>query len=113
LVVSACVPPACIATVSVADCDDTACFHQIPCDVSSVTAYDVNSAGNSGRTPAEVRDGLFAARDRPAIEPRARFPLARGQPVRMASRVRGKVELVVEHVDGRAHLPIVSLRQAA
>jgi hypothetical protein len=66
-----------------------------------------------GRTPAEVRDGLVAACDRPAVEPRARYPLARGQPTRMARRVRGKLELVVEHVDGRAHLPIVSLRQAA
>jgi transposase InsO family protein len=66
-----------------------------------------------GRTPAEVRDGLLAARDRPALEPRAHYPLARGQPARMARRVRGKLELVVKHVDGRAHLPIVSLRQAA
>jgi hypothetical protein len=66
-----------------------------------------------GRTPAEVRDGLLAACERPALEPRARFPLARGQPVRMARRVRGKLVLVVEHVDGRAYLPIVSLRQAA
>jgi putative transposase len=66
-----------------------------------------------GRTPAEVRDGLVAACDRPALEPRARFPLARGQPIRLARRVRGKLELVVGHVDGRAHLPIVSLRRAA
>ena len=66
-----------------------------------------------GRTPAEVRDGLVAACDRPALEPRGRFPLARGQPARMARRLRGKLELVLEHVDGRTHLPIVSLRRAA
>jgi hypothetical protein len=66
-----------------------------------------------GRTPAEVRDGLVAACEQPGLEPRARFPLARGQPLRMARRVRGNLELVVEHVDGRPHLPIVSLRQAA
>jgi transposase InsO family protein len=66
-----------------------------------------------GRTPAEVRDGQVAACDRPALEPRARYPLARRQPARLARRVRGKLELVVEHVDGRAHLPIVSLRRAA
>jgi hypothetical protein len=69
--------------------------------------------GGARSAPAEVRDGVVAACDRPALEPRARYPLARGQPVRMARRVRRKLELVVEHVDGRRHLPIVSLRQAA
>jgi transposase InsO family protein len=66
-----------------------------------------------GRTPAEVRHAVLAARDRPPLEPRARFPLARGQPVPLARRVRGKLELVVDRVDGRPHLPIVSLHEAA
>ena len=66
-----------------------------------------------GRTPAEVRDGARARCERVPMEPRARYPLARGRPVRMARRVRGRLELVVDRVDGRAHLPIVSLRRAA
>jgi hypothetical protein len=64
----------------------------------------------SGRTPAEVRDGLVAAFDKPMMETRPRYPLARA---RLTRRVRGKLELVVERVEGRAHLPVVSLRQAA
>jgi hypothetical protein len=69
--------------------------------------------GLGGRTPAELRDGLIAAIDKPMMETRARFALARGQPNRLTRRVSGKLELVVERVEGRAHLPVVSLRQAA
>ena len=47
LVVGGRLSPACTATVSVANCDDTAGFREIPCDVSFGVAYDVNSAGNS------------------------------------------------------------------
>jgi transposase InsO family protein len=65
-----------------------------------------------GRTPAEVRDGGVPASEQPRWETRARVPLPRGRGAR-ARRVRGTLELVVERVDGREHLPVVSLRQAA
>ncbi|MBN1608764.1 MAG: transposase [Polyangiaceae bacterium] len=65
-----------------------------------------------GRTPAEVRDGGVAASERTRWETRARVMLPRGRGAR-ARRVQGTLELVVERVDGREHLPIVSLRQAA
>ena len=66
-----------------------------------------------GRTPAEVRDGGVAASEQPRWETRARYPLARGGHTRLARRVKGKLELVVERVEGRDHLPVVSLREAA
>ena len=69
--------------------------------------------GLGGRTPAEVRDGGLAATNRPGWETRARYPLARGKRAALRRRVKGRLELVVDHVDGRAHLPVVSLRQAA
>jgi hypothetical protein len=47
------------------------------------------------------------------METRARFPLVRGHTNCVARRVCDKLELVVERVEGRAHLPVVSLRQAA
>jgi hypothetical protein len=62
-----------------------------------------------GGTPVEVRDGLLPARDQPALEPRARY-VARGDP---SVRRCGRLELVVTHVDGRAYLPMVALREAA
>ncbi len=62
-----------------------------------------------GATPAEFRDGRTPARDLPRWEPRASVPLARGDP---AKRVAG-LQLVTERVQGRNHLPIVSLRDAA
>jgi hypothetical protein len=65
-----------------------------------------------GRTPTEVRDGGVAASEATRWETRARVPLPRGRGAR-ARRVQGTLELVVERVDGREHLPIVSLRQAA
>jgi len=64
--------------------------------------------GLAGRTSAEVRDGVVPARERPRLEPRPRFPLPRGDPAR---RVRD-LALLVDHVRGRPHLPIVSLRAA-
>jgi transposase InsO family protein len=59
-----------------------------------------------GATPAERLSGKRAKVQR--LEPRARYPLARG-----ARRVRGKLELVVTHVDGRRELPVFELRDAA
>ena len=63
-----------------------------------------------GATPAEARNAVVLARDRVRFEPRARMPLARGDP-----KVRrcGRLELRVSYVDGRKELPVVTLREAA
>lgn len=66
-----------------------------------------------GRTPREVREGGVAARDRPRLEVRQRHPLARGDPARIARRVRGDVAVEMACAEGRAHLPIVTLRHIA
>jgi hypothetical protein len=69
-----------------------------------------------GRTPSEVRDGLAPARERPALEPRARFPLARAGPGRRKRRrLRGRLAISITHFRNRAHLPILELelRQTA
>jgi transposase InsO family protein len=62
-----------------------------------------------GRTPDEVYASQTPARDGPRFEPRARFP-TRGE-------LRGKpgdtVELTVDYLEGRKHLPIVKLQRAA
>ena len=71
------------------------------------------SSALGGRTPAEVRDGGLAASERPRWETRVRYPLARGRTARLVRRVKGRLELVVDRVDGRDHLPVVSLREAA
>jgi transposase InsO family protein len=70
-----------------------------------------------GRTPAEVRDGVAGVAERPALETRPRYPLARAGPGRRRRRrLRGRLELRVGYFEGRAHLPvvqIVELRRAA
>jgi hypothetical protein len=58
---------------------------------------------------AEIRDGV-TARPKGCFEPRASYPLARGDP--SVRRVKG-LELRVEYVDGFKELPIVELREAA
>jgi transposase InsO family protein len=62
------------------------------------------------RTPAEIRDGVVAARPKGRFEPRASYPLARGDP--SVRRVK-ELELRIEYVDGFKELPIVELREAA
>ncbi len=69
-----------------------------------------------GRTPNEVYDGLRPANRRPRLEPRVRWPrrsrcaapqtLVAGQP-------GAEVNLVVQFVHGRRHLPVVALKRAA
>jgi hypothetical protein len=56
-----------------------------------------------------VHDGLPAARGEPALDPRARDPLPRGDP---DVHRYGQLELVVTHVGGSAHLPVFELRVA-
>jgi len=72
--------------------------------------------GLGGATPDEVYFGRLPAHHRPRFEPRARWPrgahCARPQaPVRGQPGVR--LALGVRHIEGRAHLPIVSLTRAA
>lgn len=59
-----------------------------------------------GETPLERLQGRTSARDEPGFEPRPR------QPLRGRQRVR-RLMLVVDHVDGQRHLPVISLREAA
>jgi transposase InsO family protein len=67
-----------------------------------------------GRTPSEVRDELVPASERPALEPRARFPLVpRAGPARLRRRLRGRIELSRTRFRERAHLPIVERPRAA
>jgi hypothetical protein len=67
-----------------------------------------------GRTPAEVRDGLVPARERPVLEPRVRYPVGpKAGPAWLERRLRGRLEPSVTHFRKRAHLPVVELRRAA
>lgn len=66
-----------------------------------------------GRTPEEVLEDKGTAYDGPRFEPRAHLPLARASPARPVRRVKGRLELVVTYVQGRPHLPVVELREAA
>jgi hypothetical protein len=66
-----------------------------------------------GMTPNE-RLRCEEAASRIRFEPRVKVPLARGAPPMCAARrVRGRLELVVTHVDSCVQLPIVELRDAA
>jgi len=63
-----------------------------------------------GRTPADVYHGVPPANEAPRFEPRARWP-------RLAPKRKGKpgarLELVLRHVEGRRHLPVVEVKRAA
>jgi len=70
----------------------------------------------AGKTPDEAYHGTFPANRRPRFEPRSRWP--RGSPcAKPHALVRGKsgarLELDVEFLAGRRHLPIVRLKRAA
>ena len=67
-------------------------------------------ASLAGCTPAEVLAGVMPAKEQAHWEPRARLPLARGDP--NVNRC-AKLDLVVSYVDGHKELPIVELRKAA
>jgi putative transposase len=69
--------------------------------------------GLGGRTPDEVRRRTKPARERRRLEPRAAYPLRDRSAVNTARRVTGELVLVVDHFQGRPHLPVVSLRRAA
>lgn len=63
-----------------------------------------------GATPGEMLSGSLPACNGPRLEPRARWPLARGDP---GERRVGELRLVVHRGEGRPHLPVVSLKRAA
>jgi transposase InsO family protein len=60
-----------------------------------------------GCTPQEVYEGLLPASGRSGIEPRSGWPVNAG-----VNRV-ADLRLVVGYLEGREHLPIVELREAA
>jgi hypothetical protein len=69
-----------------------------------------------GRTPDEAYNGTYPANRRPRFEPRAHWP--RGSPcARPCVLVKGKpgvlLELDIEFLDDRRHLPIVRVKRAA
>jgi putative transposase len=70
----------------------------------------------AGQTPDEVYHRRFPSVRKPRYEPRAKWP--RGSPcARPSALVRGKpgarLEMHVEFLGGRRHLPVISLRRAA
>jgi transposase InsO family protein len=72
--------------------------------------------GLAGATPDEIHFGRLAAHRRPRFEPRARWPrdAACAQPQAPVRGRRGvRLALEVRYLEGRAHLPIVSLTRAA
>jgi len=77
---------------------------------------DIAHTTLGGRTPDEVYLSHRPANRSPRFEPRHRWP--RGGPsARPWALVRGspgaRVELDIEYLDGKKHLPIVALRRAA
>lgn len=69
--------------------------------------------GLGGATPHEVRIGEKPARTQRRIETRPGYPLRDRRAKTKSRRVKGQLVLVVEPFEGRLHLPVVSLREAA
>jgi hypothetical protein len=70
----------------------------------------------SGRTPWEVHAGLLPANAAPRCEPRANWPIS-APCASPQTEIRGqcgtRLALVVAHLEGRRHLPVIELREAA
>jgi hypothetical protein len=69
-----------------------------------------------GRTPREVYGGLRPANAKPRIEPREGWPRESScaSPQTLIRGQRGAtVTVVISYVEGRRHLPVVELREAA
>jgi len=68
------------------------------------------------RTPLEVYRALPPANEAARLEPRRYWP-RKSRCASPAAPIRGRrgsrLELVVDHLDGRAHLPVVELKRAA
>ena len=73
-------------------------------------------SAHQGATPHEVHEVLSPARDGPRFEPRPNYPASGKVGARVPSEIRGvrgvSLHLVVDYVEGKKHLPIVSLRAA-
>jgi putative transposase len=69
-----------------------------------------------GRTPMEVYRSLPPANEAVRFEPRRHWP-RKSRCASPVAPIRGRRDsrlvLVVDHVDGRAHLPVVQLKRAA
>jgi hypothetical protein len=69
-----------------------------------------------GQTPWEVYDRIPPANERRRFEPRADWP-RRSPCASPQTAIRGergaKVTLVVSYLEGRRHLPVIELQQAA
>ena len=66
-------------------------------------------ARHHGATPAEIRDGMKPAKDEPRFETRERFAPA----AKLRAQPGVKLALDLQFLEGRPHLPIVALKQAA
>jgi hypothetical protein len=69
----------------------------------------------NGRTPNEVYESRFPARDSPRLEPRPKYPLNAydGNNASTLAQRATELQVVVAHLDERRHLPIISIKQAA
>jgi hypothetical protein len=69
-----------------------------------------------GATPGEIHDGVKPASKREQLGLRTRPTSGRATEAtraRRSGRRNAEIELIVEYLDGRRHLPVVSLRSAA
>ena len=64
-----------------------------------------------GATPNEVYFQVPKARDGPRFKTRAKWPL--DEAVTLRADKGAVVKLVVNHLEGRQHLPMVELKRAA
>ena len=69
-----------------------------------------------GRTPWEVHAGVRPANARPRLEPRAHWPVSApcaSPPTEIRGERGRRLALVVGYLEGRRHLPVIALREAA
>jgi hypothetical protein len=71
---------------------------------------------HDGATPNEAYEGRRPANRNPRIEPRPRWPRpspCTGPQTSIAGQPGGRCELVVDFLEGRRHLPLVTLKRTA
>jgi len=88
---------------------------EVACFIAWYNEHRPHSA-LGGRTPLEVYRALPPANEAPRFEPRRHWP-RKSRCASPAAPIKGRrgsrLELVVNHVDGRQHLPVVDLKRAA